>query len=178
MHPKPIQLFLFIVAFAAGCCSLNEKPRNAGTPEDTIVNAPAFSEQEIRSKTWDDTQGHNIRLLGWSVISFKLRGELIIAKYGDTNTGFVTCLEFYRVIQNWTPKAQNSFVLLYHDYNPYKVTSVQPVEVQDNVGIAITRETITGTAKPSQQLRYTLPYERDYRMIPDFGMWIWNIPQR
>src|SRR5258708_4892270 len=61
-----------------------------------------FSEQEIRSKVWKDPNGVPMELLDWCVMSFTSDEQLLMAKFGNPRTGFVKCLEFYRVTHTGT----------------------------------------------------------------------------
>jgi hypothetical protein len=162
---KMALLFVFLFA-CAGCCS------DIGTK---TTEKPIFTDGEAVAKTWTTPEGQVLRLLDSSVIDLNLRGKLLVKKYGDNNTGFVTCLDFYRVSTNSI--GQNEFALLKHDYKPgMMVTSIKPVETQDRAAVFITRETIPGTATQHQGLRYTWRYEKDYTLTMDLEIGTWAIP--
>src|SRR5207249_6290807 len=82
-------VFTFIAC--AGCASV----QRARTTWDT----PTFSEGEIRSKSWRDPQGKPVVFIDWSRANLKARGELLIVKYGDSESKVPTCLKFYRIVR-------------------------------------------------------------------------------
>src|ERR1041385_7682000 len=142
-----------MAVFLTGCASLEE---TIAVPE-----RPAFFEQEIRSKTWNGPDGNPLKLLGWTVIHMRLRGELLIAKFGDTNTGFISCLEFYRVNRNESSQGLDTYMLVDHDWGPHlqnwgisRVTSVSPDEFDKRAVIRITRETIPKAGEQPKRLHY------------------------
>ena len=195
MRPSLNYVCLLGMAACAGCCSLNHTTR--------VAEAPAFSEAEIRSKTWDDNYGHRLQLLEWTSVKLPNFDELRLAKYGDASTGFVTCLEVYRVSllpggtflslenirntqqQTSAPGSRKSiperqcFVLLDHDNKPGMVTHVASAERGGEAFFNITRETVPDTATRQREgLRYTLICDRNYRMRTDLEYGTWDIPER
>jgi hypothetical protein len=129
---------------------------------------------------------------------FKICGELLIAKYGETNAG-ATCIEFYRAIPQEGVEAANErrkpvpvgeiqmdrtnkipsnyrFVLLERDIRPGVVTSLRPIELPERVSFEIIRESKTGMHHTGS--RYTLQCYPDCSI--EFGLreWTWDTPER
>src|SRR6266540_2785376 len=187
------QLCLPLVLVAAGCCSLDRGVSTGG---------PAFSEDEIRSKTWEDSDGRRLQFLEWSSIKFAGFDELVLARYGELSTGYVTCLEFFHVVQRpegtflsleqsshtaesaplpYVLKAipeRRFFILLEHDYKPTIVTSVKPEKRNGEVYITILRETVPEATDQRKGLRYTLVCSKEYKMRVDLAVGTWDIPDR
>lgn len=140
-----------------------------------MAEGPMFNDQEMISKTWISPRGDVFKLLDRTEIDFNLRGKLLVFKYGDPNTGFVTCLDFYRASTN--SMGEKKFTLIKHDFKSEMiVTSIKPAESQNRAAIFVTRETNPGTAKQRQGMRYAWRYEGDYSMRMDFEIGTWTIP--
>ena len=142
-----------------------------------------------------------MRLLDWSAIKAAGFDELVVAKFGDADTGLVTCLEFYRVSQRpggtflaveepprssqgvARTKAVESvpesrvFILLEHDYKPGVVTSVKPEDAKGEILFRITRE-MKGRTGKREGLRYTLVCEKNYIVRSDLEFGTWDIPEK
>ncbi len=142
----------------------------------TVYDKPAFYEQQIRSMTWTDTQGNVIRLLDWSVVDLKHLGKVVVARFGPSDKGIATCLDFYRVVPKFTPTGVDSYVLTEHDCKYGMVISVEPIWQGRSVFFQITKETIPGTEKQRKRFTYTLDYTKDYRMQPGLEVFEFNIP--
>ena len=147
----------------------------------TQARPPAFSEQEIRSRTWQEGAEVTLQLLEWSEMEFQFHGRFLIAKYGKTDTGYVTCLDIYKVndlgegpegviptyasallTQAVPPSViisnRRSFDLIAHDNGREFVKAIQTDETPDGLIITITRQTIPKSTKEPMRLRYRLRY--------------------
>jgi hypothetical protein len=182
-----------LVVLATGCSS----PTRTGAS----FRLPTFSEREITSKTWTDSLGRKTQFLESSTVVSSTCGEVLVAKYGETNTHSITCLEFYEVASEpetrglmfdpWTVSpnekpheavqkvpAQKSFILLQHDYRFGMVTSIKTTDSDRRLAIDITRETVPGTATPRKGLRYRLFFAKGRFLGEDPEQGLWEIPER
>jgi hypothetical protein len=182
---------LLLAIILDGCVSPNEGIQTKAT---------TFSEREIRSRVWKEAASETLQLLEWSEIEFQCHGKLLVAKYGNTNTGFVTCLDIYRindlgegpdgVVPTFgsvllTPTLpppgvianRRSFGLIAHDSGREMVKTIQTEETSDDVIITITRETIPGLAKERMQVRYRLFYNERSGVTQDPSVGIWRVPE-
>jgi len=172
-----------------GCAQMNRS---------SSFRPPVFFEGEIRSKSWTDSEGRRLQLVDWSVVDLQEQGEMLIAKFGDTNSELATCLEFYRVCREpegfflvqreKTPESDSTFsmekklvpervlyLLLERDPKPGMVKSVETNRQQGKSYFTVVRETIPETPKKRQGLRYTLIYDKDLAMHQDLSVWSWDI---
>lgn len=146
-----------------GCAS-----RNIGAPTN-----PAFFEEEIRSQHWQNFKNQTMALVSWDKFTTRGNQNFVIAKYGDTNSSTIKCLDFFRVMPKEYPRERDTFVLLYHDWGPREgnwrdtdVVSVKPEELTEGVRFTIVRRILTTSTNNSNGVMYAL----DYNFDDDYGM--------
>lgn len=141
---------------------------------------PSFFEPEIRSRTWVDIDGVPVRFLSSTVTNFGAHREMMIARFGDTNSNQVRCLELYRINRKTDPTLHDTFVLLDHDWGPREqgwwpsvVISVEPIVSADRITFRITRETLPGLGLARKRLLYFLDYRSGVGVTPNISeLWL------
>jgi hypothetical protein len=141
---------------------------------------PSFFESEIRSRTWTDPDGATVRYVSATVTNFGEQGEIMIARFGDTNANQVRCLELYRINRKTDATLRDSYVLLDHDWGPREqawwpsvVISVEPIASPERVTFRITRETLPGRGVERKRLLYFLDYRRGVGVRPNMSeLWL------
>jgi hypothetical protein len=166
--------FLSLTCFGilCGCGSL---PKQYAPSE-----RPSFFESEIRSKAWTDPDGVKVAFLGSTITNFGAQGEMMIARFGDTNANQVRCLELYRINRKANPTLRDTFVLLDHDWGPREqgwwpsiVISVEPIVGADRITFRITRETLPGRGVERKRLLYFLDYRTGVGVRPNMSeLWL------
>jgi hypothetical protein len=132
-------------------------------PNSTPTTGPVpamlrFSEVEIRSRTWTDTHGRHLALLEWFQVRSYDGDQLLIAKYGDTSTKRIFCLDFYRAITPADRPRVPDYLLLAHDLAESTVTSIAAQTNGTLTVFNIVRETVPGTSQPRRKYDYYLSY--------------------
>ncbi len=143
---------LALVVASAGCTAPREQ---AKWVNPSMVS---FSEREIRTKSWHDSAGNVVSLLDWECTDVRRGGKLLIAKYGTTETRFITCLEFYRVAESVPPPKETHYILLAHDSANSIVTSIKVEDRGTVTSVNVIRETIPGTSEKRTRYSYWLDY--------------------
>jgi hypothetical protein len=137
----------------------------------TMWTGPVFSEPEIRSRVWSDSEGHRIELVDWSVMDVEHRGKLVLVSYGDKLSGTARCVDFYRPRPAPSPDSgqREQFVLLWHDNGPGVVTSISQIKES----VEIKRRAFPKGSDHEIGLRYALHYQTDLsmEMDPSIGSW-------
>lgn len=141
---------------------------------------PSFFEAEIRSRTWADLDGVAVRFLSATVTNFGSHGEIMIARFGDTNANQVRCLELYRVNRKTDATLHDTFVLLDHDWGPREqgwwpsvVLSVEPIVDAESIAFRITRETLPNRGVERKRLLYFLDYRKGVGVTPNMSeLWL------
>lgn len=153
-----------LLGFGFGCACRNIRP----------PTSPAFFEEELRSRHWQNSNAQTMALVNLDNITTKMGEILAIAKYGDTNTGAIKCLEFFRVIPKEFPRERDTFVLLYHDWGPREgnwrdtdVVSVKPEALLKGVYFRITRKILKSSGNSSNE---GVMYGLDYNLKDDYKM--------
>ena len=160
------------LAISCGCGSLQKQYAQS--------ERPSFFEPEIRSRTWVDLDGVAIHFLSATVTNLGSHGEMMIARFGDTNANQARCLELYRVNRKTDATLHDKYVLLDHDWGPREqgwwpsvVLSVEPVVAPDRITFRITRETLPGRGTERKRLLYFLDYRRDTGVRPNMSeLWL------
>jgi len=108
----------------------------------------------------------------------------MIARFGDTNSNQVRCLELYRVNRKTDPTLRDTFVLLDHDWGPREqgwwpsvVISVEPTVSADRITFKIARETLPGRGLPKRRLLYFLDYRSGIGVTPSISEWWLAVPE-
>ena len=175
---KPIIncLSLCLLLTWVSCRSSNGVRNPNATPTNFVPSGTFASYAHIVSTHWADSQGRVLEFVCASNVVFNMPSDVLIAEYGDTNSGIVTCLDFYRPIN--LNSARSGFILLAHDIEPatMMVTSIKTKELDDKAAILITRETIPNGASQRQAAQYTWRYFKDLRMSLDLETREWSIP--
>ncbi len=169
-------LFLACLGISCGCGSLPKKY----APSER----PSFFEPEIRSRTWVDPDAVAVAFLSSTITNFGAHGEIMIARFGDTNSNQVRCLELYRVNRKTDPTLRDTFVLLDHDWGPREqgwwpsvVISVEPTVSADRITFKIARETLPGRGLPKRRLLYFLDYRSGIGVTPSISEWWLAVPE-
>jgi hypothetical protein len=151
------------ILFGSGCAFQDARP----------PKIPAFFEEELRSLNWKNPKGQTVALVSWDNISATADEDLVIAKYGDRNTGVIQCLDFFRVMPKEYPRERDIFVLLYHDWGPRdgnwrdtEVVSIKPEKLPNGVRFRIIRKILPVSGNSTNGVLYCLEYnlKSDYTM--------------
>jgi len=156
-----------------GCSSLRQK---YAKPE-----GPAFFEHEIRTKAWAAQNGTAIGLVDWTIVKSSYHGEILVAKFGETNRNTVNCLEFYAVQRSASPMRSEKYLLIGHDCGPQskytwvdsKVVSLIYSDSKEKLAFGIVREVKAEEADKRKRLYYALDYNfgEDFRMEANMSQW-------
>jgi hypothetical protein len=147
---------------------------------------------------WRDPYGRFVALVDWSTVNLGANADLVVAKYGDTNSSAVTCLEFYRIIRRprglFVPQPSFSspglastnhvptelperefLILVEHDCRSGAVISIAPGKSGAAAFIEITREERVGNSNEPRYLRYRLVYDvHRHQLRLDPQEWLWT----
>lgn len=161
---------------SCGCGSLQRQY----TPSER----PSFFESEIRSRLWVDPDGVPVHFLSATVTNLGSHGEIMITRFGDTNSNQVRCLELYRVNRKTDATLHDKFILLDHDWGPREqgwwpsvVVSIEPVVNTDKIIFRITRETLPGRGIERKRLLYYLDYRIGVGVRPNMSEFWLAIPE-
>ena len=163
-----LRVVLLVMVVCTGCSlgktkiALYDRPRPR----------PSFSELEITAKSWNLGKARSIQFLEWSMVPHKLRGvpgELIIAKYGDKNTGEIKLLEFYRPLEKLTADSRQEYFLVNHDSRFDKLISLKTECDKDGVRIEIRRESAPDSSLRRKRTYYVLCYDKTFRIQPSMS---------
>lgn len=151
-----------------------------GSPQQRHIpsDRPSFFEPEIRTRMWVHLDGAAIHFLGATITNLGAHGEMMIARFGDTNQNLARCLEFYRINRKIYPATHDTFVLIDHDWGPREqgywpsaVISVEPIILPDHVSFRVTREALPGQPAKGGRLLYYLDYRAGAGITPNMSEW-------
>jgi hypothetical protein len=178
MKTITIVVSLLVAITSVGCRSSTGIESVSITPPWSPGPAELVSYGQICSRHWIDDQGRVLEFICTSNLMFKGLSKLLVAQYGDTNAGIVTCLDFYRPAD--LPGLHSEFIQLVHDVKPAKmmVTSVNAAEFENGMAIMITRETIPDGMNQRKGLQYVWRYDENLRMSLDVESRTWPILEK
>lgn len=158
MKARVVLTGVFLAVACSGCQTPGVVQAHVQLPDNLH-----FTEQEVHSRVWRDASGRTLSLIEWSVQHLKQHSTILIAKYGDPRTGFVTCLDFYEIHELPSPYGVD-LVFRGHDIRAGRVAAVEVTEQGRNIFFEIRREPISHDGNQHSE-QYDLCYTEGHLLV-------------
>jgi hypothetical protein len=116
-----------------------------------------FSDSEVRSRVWTDTQGKELKLIDLLTFPVANNPDLLIARYGISGTNPAFCLDFYENLPV-VSGVKKSLVFSAHDYENAPVTRITTSDERTGVVIHVCRQFISTNATKIYEKSYDYSY--------------------